>query len=82
MLHQPPRISPNVPARQVQRRVLPPANASMDVVLRSSTGSGKTLAFLLPALASASLALLPRRAAPLTRRASRRSDLDESIVHP
>ena len=41
------------PARQVQRRVLPPANATLDVVLRSSTGSGKTLAFLLPALSSA-----------------------------
>ena len=47
------RISPNAPAQQVQRRVLPPANAGLDVVLRSSTGSGKTLAFLLPALASA-----------------------------
>jgi superfamily II DNA/RNA helicase len=37
----------------VQRRVLPPANSSLDVVLRSGTGSGKTLAFLLPALSSA-----------------------------
>ena len=39
---------------EVQRRVLPVANAGRSVVLRSGTGSGKTLSFLLPLIASAS----------------------------
>ena len=40
---------------EVQRRVLPPANAGRDVVLRSGTGSGKTLSFLLPVLSNLNL---------------------------